>query len=385
MKAARALTLLLPFAAVLATLGAAELLLAKLFPVPFASESNLYFVADPQLGYRLAPSSVGWFEAAGVPGTVNRHGQRDDDFPAAKPAGELRMLALGDSFTMGANVAQDATWPQVLERLAAREAGAPVQVMNAGVGGYHPFHYARDYELHGRGLAPDLVLVGFFVGNDAFSRVARVEQSRTAVDGRRVNRASVRAAPRLIRAKVWLYAHSHLARRWFNRHLFVVEGETLAPGGEPRDGGHFTPAYLAIQARKARLLHLGSEAGIRRKAETAVAQIAGLARLAAADHRPLLVVLIPDENQVNPSLARAAVGDALQLAHYDFSLPQPVLAAMLAERGIDVLDLLPAFLADPRRLYMNDGHWSEAGHRLAAEHIFAALRPRLAARAESSS
>ena len=58
---------------------------------------------------------------------------------------------------------------------------------------------------------------------------------------------------------------------------------------------------------------------------------------------------------------------------------------MFAERGIEVLDLLPAFLADPRRLYMNDGHWSAAGHRLAAERILDALRPRLPARAEAGS
>src|SRR5262245_1153152 len=123
MKAARAFTLLLPVIAVALTLGAAELALAWLRPVPFAAESNLYFVADPYLGYRLKPSSIGWFEAAGVKGTVNRHGERDDEFPAEKPEGELRILVLGDSFTMGANVAQDATYPQVLEKLLAGEAG----------------------------------------------------------------------------------------------------------------------------------------------------------------------------------------------------------------------------------------------------------------------
>jgi lysophospholipase L1-like esterase len=382
MKAPRVLTWLLPIPAVLLTLGAAELLLAGLFPVPFASEGNFYFAADPELGYRLEPGSIGWFGAAGVSGTVNRHGQRDDDFPEAKPAGELRILALGDSFTMGSNVAQDATWPQVLERLLAQELERPVQVINAGVGGYHPFHYARSYELDGRRFAPDLVVVGFFVGNDAFSTVSRVADSRTAVDGGRVNRASVREGPRMLRLKVWLYSHSHLARRWFNQRLFVVDEKALTTAGEPRDGGRFTDAYLRIQAPKARRLHLASTAGAQRKAENAVAQIARLARLTADDGRPLLVVLIPDENQVNPSLARAVVGDPSRLVHYDFALPQPVLVAMLAEHGVEVLDLLPAFLADERRLYMNDGHWSADGHRLAAGRILEALRPRLAAQAE---
>lgn len=52
-----------------------------------------------------------------------------------------------------------------------------------------------------------------------------------------------------------------------------------------------------------------------------------------------------------------------------------MLSALFSERHIPVIDLLPAFLADPRcPLYMNNTHWNPAGHVLAAETIAPALQ-----------
>lgn len=373
----RVFFVVVPLFAVLLTLLAAEALLALLWPVPFASESNMYYAADPHLGYRLAPESVGWFPAAGEEGRTNRHGLRDDDFPSEKPPGELRILVVGDSFTMGADVGQDETYAQVLEELLRRDLDGPVQVVNAGVGGWGPFHYARYFEHYGHALDPDLVLVGFFVGNDAYNHVDAVAESRTAVDGRRVQRRSLRERHWTTRAKLWLYARSHLARRFWNRNLFVVEAGDLGGEGEPRDGARFPTSYLRIQARKASLVWARSRPDPRARARNAMEQIGMLKRAADAYGVPVHVVLIPDENQVNHKLAERVAGGAAGLANYDFTQPQPVLREMLAERGIESLDLLPDFLADPRRLFMNDSHFSPAGHRLAAERIRDYLLPHI--------
>lgn len=370
--------MLVPLGAVLFTLLAAELLLALFWPVPFASESNMYYLADPEIGYRLKPESVGWFPAAGERGRTNRHGLRDDEFPAEKPPGELRILAIGDSFTMGTEVAQDETYAQVLEQLLAQDLGTPVQVMNAGVGGWAPFHYARYFEKYGCHLGADLVIVGLFVGNDAYNPIDSVAMSRTAVDGRRVQPISARDDHWATRARLWLYGHSHLARRFWNRNLFVVEPGDLGGEGEPRDGGRFPPRYLQIQARKASTVWARSGRAPRSRARNAIEQIATLKRVADAWDVPVYVVLIPDENQVNRKLATLVVGGASQLPKYDFSQPQPTLVEMLAERGIESLDLLPFFRSDPRRLFQNDSHFSPAGHRFAAERIRDYLLPRIA-------
>ena len=92
--------------------------------------------------------------------TTNSLGFRDVEFPVAKPPGELRILALGDSTTAGNGIPElDATWPKQLERRYA-DAGRPqVRVLNLGVGGYHPLQSARLLELEGLALEPDLVVL----------------------------------------------------------------------------------------------------------------------------------------------------------------------------------------------------------------------------------
>ncbi|HVJ12595.1 MAG TPA: hypothetical protein VNC62_13585, partial [Burkholderiales bacterium] len=67
---------------------------------------------------------------------TNSHGLRDvREFPYEKPAGTLRVLALGDSHTQGYEVRQDATYSAVLERALIAN-GFKAEVLNAGVSGF---------------------------------------------------------------------------------------------------------------------------------------------------------------------------------------------------------------------------------------------------------
>lgn len=102
----------------------------------------------------------------------NSTGFRDEEFPLQKPAGEFRVLALGDSFTYGSGVLREDAWPEVLERRLAA-GGKKVQVVNCGfaTGSYAPAGYDTWMETDGLLLDPDLVIVGFCLndmgnGND---------------------------------------------------------------------------------------------------------------------------------------------------------------------------------------------------------------------------
>ncbi|MEM7349426.1 MAG: SGNH/GDSL hydrolase family protein [Acidobacteriota bacterium] len=376
----RAFYVLAPLLSLAVSLAVIEAALRWVFPVPFAAESNMYYEPDPHTGFRLKPNSVGQF-VGGLSAAVNRHGHRDAEVPVTKPAGEYRILTLGDSFTMGANVPQPAIYTEVLEDLLRQEIGGPIEVVNTGVGGWGPFQYAQYYEYYGRRFDPDLILVGFFVGNDAFSPARSTDEVLTAVRGRRV-RPTERERPQL-ELKIWLYAHSGLARLYFNRHLLTLTERQLRPrqerrlkGGPERDSASFTERYLGVQRKRLQRIHRRENEETRRQNRNAVAQIGRIQTLAEKDAIPLLVVLIPDENQVNRSLFEALV-DTAQRDLYDLAMPQKLLHRMFAEQPIETLDLLPSFLADERRLYMNDTHWNEAGHRLAAGRIFDHIAPRV--------
>jgi lysophospholipase L1-like esterase len=120
----------------------------------------------PGTRFRMGYDRARWpyFDADGcVTYRVGAHGFRDLDFPVAKRRGELRILALGDSFTFGFGVRLEDSWPQQLEGLLRKERADPVEVVNAGFaclsftcGMFHAW-----VEQEGIRLAPDLVIVGF--------------------------------------------------------------------------------------------------------------------------------------------------------------------------------------------------------------------------------
>jgi hypothetical protein len=92
--------------------------------------------------------------------TVNRWGYRGEDFPLAKPEGELRILLVGDSFTYGAFVDDSSTLPVQLER-QLEDACGPATVINAGLGGSTIVGQAA-LALRGLRASPDLVLLMFY-------------------------------------------------------------------------------------------------------------------------------------------------------------------------------------------------------------------------------
>jgi hypothetical protein len=96
---------------------------------------------------------------------TNSRGFRDErEFAYAKPAGTLRVLALGDSHTQGYEVAQDATFSAVLER-ALRARGIDAEVINTGVSGFSNAEALAFLENEGYRYEPDVVVLGFFAND----------------------------------------------------------------------------------------------------------------------------------------------------------------------------------------------------------------------------
>jgi len=348
------------------TLVAIELGLAIFHPTPFSIETNMYFEADPYTGYRLKPGGIGHYQM-GIPAIANSHGHRDVEVPLEKPAGVFRILVIGDSFTVGANVRQEEAYPKVLEKHLRNIYGSRIQVVNSGVGGWQPIQYAQYWEYYGHYFEPDLILIGFFVGNDTFDTYTNVKQLNTAIRGHTISPAA--AARRFINLQVFLYDHSNLARLLLNR------GPVASSTFIRKKCDDFSDWYLAIQ--KARMPnHLRYSRAQRDLAQNAMNQIRRI-RDRADNSVPVIVALLPDENQINQSLQKRLLNDS-QLPEYDFKMPQSMSIEMFREIGIPTIDLLPGVLADPRCLYMNDTHWTPEGHELAASVILEGLTPILA-------
>jgi hypothetical protein len=339
------------------TLVAVEVGLRWLRPIPFSIERNMYYEPDPYTGYRIKPYSKGQF-AGGIPAVANRHGHRSDEIAVVKGPGVFRILVLGDSFTMGASVEQAETYASVLQRLLNADAKLRYEVINAGVGGWSPLQYAQYYEHYGPELEPDLVLVGFFVGNDL--KPQRPGELGTAVLGRRVTREA--AASPFVAMRVALHENSHLAR-------LLVGAAREPPSYGRRNCEDFSGFFLRIQRGRREIHRVQSD---RRDAQVVAAsrQLARIRKLTQQAGIPLLVLLLPDENQINPALQKLVFRDP---ENYDLTLPQTLLVSRFSLAGIDFVDLLPAFRADARCLFQNDTHWTAEGQALVAREAFRAL------------
>jgi lysophospholipase L1-like esterase len=93
---------------------------------------------------------------------INNLGFRGEDMTVEKPRGIRRVLCLGDSFTFGEGVRENDAWPQRLGQIL----GAQTQVINAGIQGADLDSEGLFLLLYGRQLAPDVVVIAFFM-NDA--------------------------------------------------------------------------------------------------------------------------------------------------------------------------------------------------------------------------
>jgi len=361
----RLFQVLVPLLACVLTLSGIELGMAIFHPIPFSIETSMYFVADPYTGYRLKPGGVGHYQMD-IPAIANSHGHRDVEVPLKKPPGVLRILVLGDSFTVGANVRQEEAYPKALERHLKSRYGSRIQVVNSAVGGWQPFQYAQYFEHYGHQFEPDLILIGFYVGNDTFDTYTEVKQLDTAILGHRI---SPEAAMRpFIKLQVFLYDHSNLGRLLLNR------GPIASSTFVRKHCDDFSEWYLAFQ--KAHMPnHLRYSSAQRDMAQNAINQIRRIKDLAGIT--PVVVALLPDENQVNQALQKRIL-NADEFPEYDFKMPQSMLTAMFHEIGIPTIDVLPAVLADARCLYMNDTHWTPEGQELAASVILEQLTPILA-------
>lgn len=149
--------------AALAAMGLLLEAVARLFwPVPPTwIQPQTRHLHSPLLGWVLPPGSESF--TIDAPVRVNSLGLRDDEFPLAKPAGERRILCLGDSFTFALGVRFEDLYVQQLETMLANQhPDERFQVINAGIAGYNTRQELIRLLAQGFDFSPDLITVGFY-------------------------------------------------------------------------------------------------------------------------------------------------------------------------------------------------------------------------------
>jgi hypothetical protein len=352
------------------------------------------FLEDPVVGMRHVPhtrASMASETDGTVPVRINSRGYRGREYPWEKAAG-FRILGLGDSFAFGFGVEEDDTYLARLERaLAARR----VEVINAGLAGMGPDNEARLLAADGPGLRPDLVLVGFYVGNDLVDAATGVARTRLRDGtpmvpdailerwyrplrpGRILPQPLPRPAPVAglglpIPFKDDLRKRSHLYRLVTGRvgRLLLMWRGVGSDGPAPvEEFNPFRQEAFCLRSYPPEFDAAWQEA----------TQALGAIKAWCDGHGArLAVVVIPTEAQVYPERwddvrRRFALRDE----DFDLDKPQRILSEYAAASGIPLIDLLPvlrAARATGGPLYFRrDIHWTPRGHAVAADEILLRL------------
>lgn len=307
---------------------------------------------------------------------LNSDGFNDEPFQDEKPPGMRRVIAIGDSFLVGL-VPRERNFIDIMERRL--QADLPVEIYNMGINHTHPGQYLSLLVNEGLRWKPNVILIGFFVGNDI---------KENAPENSFWYRRSIRTITILRRI---LALSSELAQR---KNKYVPLGWAFGDPGYLDDPDKEFPTFTEMKYLKKQRKHL--ELTLRwRRWETekrwlgALENLAGIHEVAKERGIPILLVIMPDEFQVNENV-RKKVFERFQLTpeDYDIESPQKRVVAFAKSRQIAVVDLLESLReADKvqRCYHLQDGHWNSRGNAIAAEAILPALRELLEAQGKSKS
>jgi lysophospholipase L1-like esterase len=311
--------------------------------------------------------------------SINGLGLRGPEIQVAKSPGTLRVLLLGDSYAEGLQVAWEDLLSTRLERALNEGPGPRVEVVNGGVSGYGTADELLMLEKLGWRLKPDLVLIAFCIHNDVANNLERPLYDFSKRPPRRVEAPPPsRRALAVVRFKELLSRHSQLYQLVRDRTAGFRGDDLTQKLGVRRPSGN-APARGAPVARGLDYTSWFVDAP---PAELArgldyTRELLGRIRDEGRGHGAhVLAVWIPIRDQVSDRRWES-LQEKLGLRPESRSRPQEELATMAKALGLDAVDLLPAFRASPEReaLYFEiDGHWTPAGHALAAETLLPELR-----------
>lgn len=322
---------------------------------------------DPPGRVRLSPGYEGRISNRAeysTPIRINTAGLRGPE-TGPPSASTMRILAIGDSFVFGVGVDDDETF---VWRLAGRltESGVAAEGLNAGVPTFGVPDAVGWLERHGLALAPDVVVIGVFLGNDLID----ASPDRPAihlVDGLMVPAASPRGP------RAWLHRRSHL--------YVALKGLLERPGMRPLRSrlGLAEPWTVRNLREEFTIYHRDAASAL---APAIAASDEALGRLAERSRGAgfgLVALLIPSEVQLDPSRWRAALESLdLDQREHDPQVPRRIFRRLLDKHGISVIDPAPRLaqgLAAGSDLYFaHDRHWTAGGHGVVADELFESLR-----------
>jgi hypothetical protein len=338
-----------------------------------------FWQPDPLLGSKLIPGITGWWTQEEnefkVPVQINAEGRRDLERPVQKPPGTYRVLLLGDSFVEAMQVPIEQTFARHLEAALTHAGGPPVEVISMGVSGYGTASEYLWYRDYGRAYQADLVLLSFYAGNDVRNNSPTLEpwlrpQYDEAGELQRVisNSSGEGARGVLGKSHAYLYFRKQIVTRQ------PVLAERLSNLGL-LDRAAVRPVPMADGVPVDYYVYAADPPAEWRDAWVRTEHLLDELRDAVrADGARFAVLVVTSREQIYPGDWQQLLQTYPPMQHmtWDLNGPERRTLAWCERAGVPCVQLSPAFTArrDAARLhYLHDGHWTAAGHALAAQTV----------------
>ncbi|WP_237395594.1 hypothetical protein [Okeania sp. KiyG1] len=371
--------LLLTFTWIVIPLFLVEVVMIVLEPYLF---KGLYQY-DSDLGFRVRPYING----------NNQFGFNDRDYPLQKDQNKFRLLVVSDSFNWAGG--KEGNYTALLEKKFENYYGKnQVDVINVGYPGTHTGEQLAMLKKYGLQYNPDLVVLGFFVGNDF--RDADPERKRIIVNGIYIDidkedELIIFGYPIIGRSRLLMFlqqkyqVYQELQRakqdsaQLSSSSLVASLNLASAPIIEREKSPGILSEKAFLRVEKSRLKFCKIRDLLEGKRDDNVnyifQSISEMQALLESRNIQFVVAIYPDEYQVNDELLNDifAEYDDLKPESYNTTCQQEILIKYLEANGIPYIDMLDRFRREQknRPLYLlREPHWNSSGNLLAADILF---------------
>jgi SGNH hydrolase-like domain, acetyltransferase AlgX len=332
---------------------------------------------DPDLGFRVRayyPIDQGTI--------TNKFGFNDDDYPLQKTPGIYRILVVGDSFGWAGG--REGNYTAMLERQLDNHYGYHrIDIINAGYPMTPTAEQLVMLKKYGLQYHPDLVILGFFVGNDFIDgnpNRKRIVVNDLYIDIDRRREHIILGYPIVFQSRLLLYV----------KQKYKIFTELRKAASEPRQQlsqeqpGTFAEAtFLDLERAELEFFNINSsrKGRFQKNINYILQSIAEMDALLKSQNIKFIVAIYPDVFQINKTLLKGIVERfRLRIEDYDLDLAQNILKSFLQSKDISYIDFTDRFRSEGQEkdLYiLRDSHWNRSGNQLAADILFETLLKRL--------
>jgi hypothetical protein len=280
----------------------------------------------------------------------------------------VRILGLGDSFSVNLREKKQ-NYNDILQQEFIVSGRGDVEIVNAGMEAMNPGYYWHILNKLGDLIKPDLVLVGFFVGND-------IERDFAIMIGNFISE------PKDLWKRYSKYSQFCYLRLYklFKNNYFrycdaQMKKEEAIRHPSQEEGSFAQATFLDTEMKKSWIFDKNNWELLHQQWRECSEVILKMKVWCDRRQIKMVLLLLPAQFQADQDLRQAVFTKYKNIAekNYDLSHPNNLIVNFCRTHDIHCLDMLGQFQEQEktRRLYiLRDSHWNEAGNRLAADLIF---------------